>query len=76
MPKAARVGLVFFTIMPFFSLSAELWSNNKPLVLYFNNEFYFPIFKSYHPSLFVQEASHITDYRSIQLGNGDLLYDL
>ncbi|HXH29922.1 MAG TPA: ABC transporter permease subunit [Bacteriovoracaceae bacterium] len=50
-----------------FSFTAEFWANSKPLYLRYNNESYFPVLKKYHPSVFGNEDSPITDYRSLEL---------
>lgn len=55
--------LLFFL---FFSATAELWSNNKPLIMKYKEQIYFPVFKFYHPSIFGQKHTNVTDYRSLQ----------
>ena len=53
--RKAMFSLMFLSVIVFLSFTAEIWSNNKPLVMYWHQQIYFPIFKSYHPSLFFQE---------------------
>lgn len=55
--------LVFFL---FFSLTAEIWSNDKPLVLFYNNQIYFPVIKNYHPvELGLPEGRVTVDYKNL-----------
>jgi microcin C transport system permease protein len=49
------------------SFSAEFWANSKPMLLKYNNSFYFPIFKEYHPSTFDDKNALIADYRNLEL---------
>ncbi len=49
----------------FFSLTAELWSNSKPLVMKYRGEMYFPLIKTYHPSELGQENIFVTNYRKL-----------
>lgn len=49
------------------SFTAEMWSNNKPLMLSHQGQLYFPVFKSYHPSLFGQEDIMVMDYRKLEI---------
>ena len=53
----------------FFSFTGEFWANNRPLVLKYNNSYYFPVFKDYHPSLFGDDNSLVTNYRDFELNN-------
>ncbi len=57
--------MVFLLIVSF---TAEIWSNNKPLVMSHKGSIYFPVLKTYHPSVFEQEG-HITDYRTLGLAS-------
>lgn len=67
--KRAIFGLVIVVIMLFISVTAEVWVNNKPLVLFYNNSVYFPAVKTYHPSVFNQNSAFITDYRKLEIDN-------
>lgn len=55
--------LWLFLFLFFFSLGAELIANDKPIVLRFDNAFYFPIFKSYAETAFGGEFETEADYR-------------
>ncbi len=69
--RKAMFSLMFLSVIVFLSFTAEIWSNNKPLVMYWHQQIYFPIFKSYHPSLFFQENIFVTDYRKINFAQSD-----
>ena len=63
--KRAQISLWIFSVMLFFSVTAEFWANNKPLLMSFNGEIYAPIFKDNHPSTF-QQTGFVTNYRKLQ----------
>jgi len=67
----AVISSVFLIVILILSLSAEMWANRKPIVMHYHGETYFPVFKYYHPSLFGQEDVSQTDYRHMQMGEGD-----
>jgi microcin C transport system permease protein len=48
------------------SLGAELISNNRPIVLQFQGQTYFPIWNTYAPSTFGIEDEVVTDYRRVE----------
>lgn len=54
-----------FIFFLFISATAELWSNSKPVVLSFGGGIYFPVVKTYHPSVFGQNG-FVTDYRQLK----------
>jgi microcin C transport system permease protein len=55
----------------FISGTAEFWANNKPLVMKYNGEIYFPVVKSYYPTIFGQDG-FVTNYRAVNLSeNGN-----
>lgn len=51
--------MVFFVL----SLFAEFIANDKPLVVHFDNQFYFPIFQTYPETTFDGEFETEADYR-------------
>lgn len=53
--------LVFLVLL---SVTAEFWSNNKPLVMKYEGAIYFPAVRTYYPTLFNQEGV-ITNYRTL-----------
>ena len=58
-------GLYWFWIFTFlfvFSLFADFIANEKPLILKYNAEFYFPIFKSYSETQFGGDFETEADY--------------
>lgn len=50
--KRAYLSLRLFLILFFTSLFAEFIANENPLLIYYKNEFYFPIWKSYPETTF------------------------
>jgi microcin C transport system permease protein len=64
--KANRRGYVslwIFTILFVLSLCAEILSNDKPLLVYFQGGYYFPLLKSYPETTFGGDFETETDYR-------------
>ena len=64
--KANRRGHISFWIfcfLFFFSLFVEFIANDKPLLIYYDGEFFFPVFKSYPETRFGGEFPSETDYR-------------
>ena len=54
--------LVIFSTLVVLSLFAELLSNDKPLLVRFNGEFYFPIARDYPEKTFGGDFETVTDY--------------
>ncbi len=63
--KRAWVGLLGFTSIFFFSMTAEIWSNSKPLLLKRGGEWYTPVFHNYPASTFDVTDSFVIDYREL-----------
>jgi microcin C transport system permease protein len=61
--KRGYYSLICFLIVFSVSLAAELVSNDKPYLVYYNSGFYFPIFKSYPETTFGGDFETETDYR-------------
>ena len=55
--------LWFFLILFFLSLFAELLANDKPLMVKYDGQFYFPIFKVYAETEFGGDLPTEADYR-------------
>lgn len=64
--KRAVFSLYAVIIILFVSLTAEIWSNNKPLIMSYKGSLYFPVFKTYHPTEFGRDDIFIMDYRSLK----------
>jgi microcin C transport system permease protein len=69
--RLAVLSLFVFSLIVFFSFTAELWVNNKPVILSYSGEIYFPAIKRYHPSVFGIQDQFITDYRKLEMKEGD-----
>ena len=65
--KRAKYSLfIFFTIF-FISIFSEFIANDKPLIIYFNDKLYFPIFKNYSEREFGGEFETEAEYKSIEV---------
>jgi microcin C transport system permease protein len=63
--RRAKWASVFFILLLFVSLTAEFWANEKPIVMMYKGAIYFPVIKTYHPSVFGRDG-FVADYRKIQ----------
>lgn len=73
----AKIGLSCFFIMFFFSMTAELWSNNRPLILQVSSpteksKTYFPMFFYYEPEEFGLEDELIVNYKNLMEENKNI----
>jgi microcin C transport system permease protein len=64
--KRAVWSVWVFAFLLLISASAEFWANNKPLIMHYNGSTYFPVLKTYYPSIFGQEG-FVTNYRALDL---------
>ncbi len=64
--RPAALSLVLLLLAAAFSLSGEFWSNSRPLLLKYQSQYYFPVIKNYHPSVFALEGV-TTDYRKLDI---------
>lgn len=55
-----------FLFLVLLSVTAEFWANNKPIVMSYQGSLYFPVVKTYHPSVF-GESGFVTNYRALDL---------
>ncbi len=67
----AMVSLGLLCFFLFLSLTAEFWANNRPLLMKYQGQIYFPVFFETHPSDLGQTDLSQTDYRALQPGAGD-----
>lgn len=83
--KANRRGYIslwIFTILFVLSLFAEVLSNDKPLIIHYNNAYYFPLLKAYPETTFggdfETEADYIDPYvkELIRAGDNWAIYPL
>jgi microcin C transport system permease protein len=58
-------------VLLFFSLTAEIWANSKPIVMKYQGQVYVPLFVTYHPTVFSREDIFVMDYRSLEFKEGD-----
>lgn len=64
--KTNVISSVLMIVCLFVSLTAEMWANNKPLVMSYKGSVYFPVFKHYHPTVFGIEDALVTNYRTLE----------
>ncbi len=69
--KSAIFSVVLLLLIFFFSATAELWANRKPIVMSYHGQTYYPVFKYYHPSLFGREDLSEMDYHAMELKDGE-----
>ncbi|MCY4321616.1 MAG: ABC transporter permease subunit [Bdellovibrionaceae bacterium] len=69
--KTSWVSLWFFLFFLLISLTAEFWSNSKPLILHYQGSLYFPVIKKYSPETFNLKDQHIVNYRQLEFKKGD-----
>jgi microcin C transport system permease protein len=63
--KRAWIGLAGFLSVFLFSMTAELWSNSKPLLLRRDGNWFFPALVDYSAQTFGITDSFVIDYREI-----------
>ena len=61
--KRGYISLYLFAVLFFVSLFAEFIANDKPAVVYYEQEFYLPIFNTYSETTFGGEFESEADYR-------------
>ncbi len=69
--KVAVVSVWILGVLFLLSFTAEFWANNKPHMMKYQGQYYFPIIKDYHPSEFGREDILVMDYRELEFNNDD-----
>lgn len=72
--KTMRRSVISLWILMFLlllSVTAELWANNKPIIMSHQGSIYFPALKYYHPSVFGITGEAITNYRTMEMADSD-----
>ncbi|HWU43319.1 MAG TPA: hypothetical protein VN132_07775, partial [Bdellovibrio sp.] len=69
--RIAVVSVWILLTMFFFSFTAEWWANNRPHIMRYHGQTYFPLFVDYHPTKFGRNDIYVMDYRSLEMGEGD-----
>ena len=65
--KRGYYSLLLFATMLFLAVFAELWINNRALLVYYEGEVYFPIYGAIIPgNFFKQGYAYETNYRELQ----------
>lgn len=68
--RAAIASIGVLLLIGFFSFTAELWANNRPILMKYHGSIYVPIVKDYHPSAFGLEGV-VMDYRALEFQGDD-----
>jgi microcin C transport system permease protein len=80
--KRGYYSLIIFSFLFFFCLFAEFICNDKPFVIYYEGEIYFPIIKMYPETTFGGDFETETDYKDpyilekIKSGNNKIIFPL
>lgn len=69
--KRSVISVWIILVLMFFSITAEFWSNSKPIALGYQGKIYFPVLKTYHPTVFGIQDAMVTNYRALKLKKGD-----
>ncbi len=69
--KRNVIATIIFSTFLVVSLTSEFWANNKPLMMNYKGDLYFPVVKNYHPSLFGHEDILVMNYRLLLFQEGD-----
>lgn len=69
--KMGMISLYLFIFLIFLSVTAEFWSNSKPIFMHYNGNNYFPSVVDYHPTIFGLEDVFVMDYRSLKFKDQD-----
>lgn len=68
--KSRRLAVIstwIVLIACFLSFTAEFWANNKPLYMSYAGKSFFPVLVNYHPTVFGEKKTLITNYREIDI---------
>lgn len=68
--KRAWVGLIGFGFVFIVAMSAELWSNSRPLAIKYDGKWYFPALVRYTAATFGVTDSFVVDYRELAKKEG------
>ena len=80
--RRSYISLILFTVLFFLSLLAELYCNDKPLLISYEDELYYPLFVAYPETvfggIFETEADYSDKYVKELIGSGDnwMIYPL
>ena len=69
--KMAVASSLMLIALLFFSMTAEVWANSKPIVMKYHNQYFLPVLFTYHPTEFSREDIFVMDYRALEFGEGD-----
>lgn len=65
--RKSAIGAVFvFSFLVLLSVTAELWANNKPILMNYDGRIMMPVYFDYHPTTFGRSDIMYMDYRSLK----------
>ncbi|MBS1959709.1 MAG: ABC transporter permease subunit [Bdellovibrionales bacterium] len=68
--KRAWVGLIGFSFVFIISMTAEVWSNSRPILIKYQGNWYFPAAVNYSAAKFGVTDSFVVDYRELAQKEG------
>lgn len=68
--KRAWVGLLGFVVVFGISMTAEIWSNSKPLAIQYQGDWFFPAVRNYPAAQFGVTDAFVVDYRELAKQDG------
>ena len=79
--KRGWYSFIIFSLLFFISLFGDFIANDKPLLVKFDNQFYFPIFSNYPETIFGGDFETETDYHDPYVQNliyekGDIIWPI
>ena len=79
--KRGWYSFLIFSLLFFISLFGDFIANDKPLLVKFDNQFYFPIFSNYPETVFGGDFETETDYHDPYVQNliyekGDIIWTI
>ena len=70
--KKTVIASWIFIFFLFLSITAEFWSNNKPIIMSYEGKWYFPVLIQYHPSdLDLKTDLNMVDYKTLDFSQSN-----
>lgn len=79
--KRGYYSLILFSFLFVFTMGAKFIANDRPLLIKYENQYYWPVFKDYHETEFGGDFDTVADYRDSYLRekieeNGTIIWPL
>lgn len=69
--RAAMISVWALLVLSFLSLTAEMWSNSKPIMMKYQGRLIVPVLRDYHPSEFGRADILEMDYKALEVSAPD-----